>query len=201
MVSNVCTNMYFLSKFFDGYTPIRLPSVYEFHNILFKFSFDFEYAPSCDPALSGRMIEGPHARKVMLSAGHATPGTLEEASREGKQVGRAEPQSHAGDQLSARLFAAKPLMWWGQSELPQLPWAKPAHGLILVIDMWAGLSGLLVALLALGVRCVAIAAEQDHDLVATAQRHFPNLAAVDTVEEFAAAVSSLSLGEGPSRLS
>ena len=60
-----------------------------------------------------------------------------------------------GEGLAERLYAAKPIVWRGQSELPQLPWEQPQQGLLLVIDLWSGIGGLLVALMALGIRCVA----------------------------------------------
>ena len=62
--------------------------------------------------------------------------------------------------IAQRLFAAKPLTWRGQGELPQFPWPQPYQGLVPVIDMWSGIGGLLVALLALGIRCVALSADR-----------------------------------------
>ena len=66
--------------------------------------------------------------------------------------------------LGGRLAAAKPVAWKGRGELLQLPWPTPCSGLVLVVDLWSGLAGLLVALLALGVRFVAITAEMDNRL-------------------------------------
>ena len=53
--------------------------------------------------------------------------------------------------LAERLYAAKPLAWRGRGELTQLPWSTPCSGLLLVVDLCTSLTGLLVALLALGV--------------------------------------------------
>ena len=50
--------------------------------------------------------------------------------------------------LAEALQAAKQVTWRGQGELPQLPWRQPAQGLVLVVDLWSGVGGLLVALLA-----------------------------------------------------
>ena len=81
------------------------------------------------------------------------------------------------------LYAARPLTWRGQGELPQLPWPQPHKGLVLVIDMWSGIGGLLVALLALGIRCVAISAEQDEEILPSVKQHFPNVVHVPSVEQ------------------
>ena len=96
--------------------------------------------------------------------------------------------------LSQLLAAAKPIIWRGRSELVQLPWATPCAGLVLVIDLWAGLGGLLVALLSLGVRCIAVAAEMDTRLHVPLRKCFSNLVLVDKVEhlrgdDFLAALS------------
>ena len=74
--------------------------------------------------------------------------------------GPAKPlRQGGGSEVASALQAAKQVTWRGQGELPQLPWPQPHQGLVLVVDLWAGISGLLVALLALGVRCIALAAE------------------------------------------
>ena len=85
--------------------------------------------------------------------------------------------------LGARLYGAKPIVWRGQSELPQLPWEHGQRGLFLVLDLWSGIGGLLVGLLALGIRCIAVSAEQETMLHAAAGTNFPNLVMVNSVEE------------------
>ena len=77
--------------------------------------------------------------------------------------------------LSQRMAAAKPLLWKGRGELPQLPWQRPCQGLVLVIDLWSGLGGTLIALLALGIRCIALSAEMDVNLHRALASAFPNL--------------------------
>ena len=52
-----------------------------------------------------------------------------------------------------------------------------------MVDLWSGIGGLLTALMALGLRCVAVAAEQDHTLRLATHTHFPNLVSVSSVEE------------------
>ena len=63
--------------------------------------------------------------------------------------------------VAAQLAAARPVTWRGSGELLQAPWAKPPKGTWLVIDLWAGISGLCIALLALGCQFYALAAESD----------------------------------------
>ena len=85
--------------------------------------------------------------------------------------------------LAALLYGAKPIAWRGRSELPQFPWPHDQQGLYLVLDLWSGLGGLLVGLLALGIRCIAVSAEQDTTLHAAASSSFPNLVIVKKVED------------------
>ena len=85
--------------------------------------------------------------------------------------------------LGGRLAAAKPVAWKGRGELLQLPWPTPCSGLVLVVDLWSGLAGLLVALLALGVRFVAITAEMDNRLGAATAASLPNIVHARRVED------------------
>ena len=100
-------------------------------------------------------------------------GQLQPTAQE--EIGRSTP-------LADALCTAKQITWRGQSELPQMPWPQARPGLVLVVDLWSGISGLLVALLALGVRCIAVAAEQQKDLWPAVQRSFPHLIHVKEVE-------------------
>ena len=84
--------------------------------------------------------------------------------------------------LAEALATAKQITWRGQSELPQMPWPQARQGLVLVIDLWSGIGGLLIALLALGVRCIAVSAESQHCLLPTVQKHFPHVVHADSVE-------------------
>ena len=93
-----------------------------------------------------------------------------------------EARSVLDEEVSNKLYAARPLSWKGGSDLPQLPWAAQCSGLVLVIDLWAGLGGLLISLLALGIRCIVLSAEQDADLRNMKTRLFPNLVEISSVE-------------------
>lgn len=51
-----------------------------------------------------------------------------------------------------------------------------------MVDLWAGIGGLCLALLALGVHIYAISAESDPDARAASQATMPNLVHIDSVE-------------------
>ena len=93
-----------------------------------------------------------------------------------------EAQNCLVSKIGSQLYASKHISWRGPGELMQLPWATAVKGLVLVLDLWAGFSGALVALLALGVRVVALAAESNADARAVASRNFPGLVHVEWVE-------------------
>ena len=104
------------------------------------------------------------------------------------QVGR-PPPGHSQVALpmgvAARLLAAKPVRWAGKGELLQLPWRPNIQGTVLVIDLWSGVSTLLVALLSMGVNCVALCAEnaQDGEVQRLTARAFPQVVEVLNVED------------------
>ena len=100
----------------------------------------------------------------------------------GLPTGKGSGHAPAASALAHRMLAAKQVTWRGQSELPQMPWPMPRPGLVLVVDMWSGIGGLLVALLALGVRCIAVSAEQDATILPSVQQHFPHVVHTETVE-------------------
>ena len=80
------------------------------------------------------------------------------------------------------LAAAKPAAWKGAGDLIQLPWECRNRGLFLVVDLWAGVGGLLVALVSLGCRCIVLAAEQDQGVARCHARAFPQSVMVQYVE-------------------
>ena len=89
------------------------------------------------------------------------------------------PDGHSGHVTMAdRLYAAKPVTWRGQGDLPQFPWAKPFKGTWLVVDLWSGIGGLLVALLAMGVHFYAVAAEMDDEAAHCTQVVMPHVVPV-----------------------
>ena len=86
--------------------------------------------------------------------------------------------------LSARLAAAKPVTWRGKGDLAQYSWTgTPLKGSWLVIDLWAGYSGLVIAMLCLGVHCYALAAECNPTARACAAQVMPQIVHVDAVEK------------------
>ena len=54
---------------------------------------------------------------------------------------------------------------------------------MLVVDLWSGLAGGLVALLALGVRFIAISAEMDPHLAKALKMNIPNVIHASWVED------------------
>ena len=73
-------------------------------------------------------------------------------------------------------------------DLPQFVWARPLVGAWLVIDLWAGFSGLCLALLAMGTRFHAVAAENDPIPAQATQQCLSQVVAVDAVENVTGAV-------------
>ena len=84
------------------------------------------------------------------------------------------------------LFAAKQAVYRGRGEVPQLRWHLTAYGLVLVVDLWSGIATTVLALLALGVRCVVLAAEEDPEARQITETNFPNVVHVERVEEVTA---------------
>ena len=107
------------------------------------------------------------------------PETNEKAT---KQAERSASITHIKD-IAAKLAAAKPARWHGRGELLQLPWDAPIAGPVLLIDLWAGMSGAVLALLSLGVRVYVLAAESDPYARAVAQMNITNLVHVTAVEQ------------------
>ena len=89
-------------------------------------------------------------------------------------------------ELSQRLHGAKPVTWRGRGDLAQVPWTSPPRGTWLVLGLWAGYSGLCVALLQLGMHFFAAAAECDADARRVAHENMPNIVHVERVEALTA---------------
>ena len=100
-----------------------------------------------------------------------------------RQITLREPMELTPSALATRLVGAKPVTWRGRGDLPQFPWGISIRGTWLVLDLWAGIGGLCIALLALGVHIYAISAESDPVASAAAQAAMPNLVHIDSVEE------------------
>ena len=88
--------------------------------------------------------------------------------------------------LASRLHGAKPVTWRGKGDLAQVPWTAPPRGAWLVLDLWAGYSGLCLALLQLGMHFYAVAAECEVDARSVAHNNMPNIVHVDRVEALTA---------------
>eukprot|EP00435_Cladocopium_sp_Y103_P064411 s568_g26.t1 len=94
-----------------------------------------------------------------------------------------------GGSLAEKLAAAKPVVWRGKGDLPQFPWASPPlRGSWLVLDLWAGYSGLCIALLAMGVHFYALAADTDPVCRACSQATMPHIVHATAVEHIQARV-------------
>ena len=61
--------------------------------------------------------------------------------------------------VSAASAAAKPATRRGSADLLQFPWEAKAQGVLLVINLWAGVGSLLVTLVNLGCRRIALTVE------------------------------------------
>ena len=113
-------------------------------------------------------------------------GSVAQSEPQAREIflkGTIRPRASPGDKWPQQLAAAKSVSWRGQGDLPQLAWAKPLTGSWLVLDLWAGVSGLCLALLCAGTRFFAVAAERDfvpNEVVATT---LPNVVQVDSVED------------------
>ena len=109
------------------------------------------------------------------------------ASSEAHRCVLLRPEGHSGHTpMADRLYGAKPITWRGQGDLPQFPWAKPFKGTWLVLDLWSGIGGLLVALLSMGVHFYAVAAEMDEEAAHCAQAVMPQVVPVRRVEDLRA---------------
>ena len=82
------------------------------------------------------------------------------------------------------LAAARPVVYRHEAPLCQVPWTCKLQGLWLVIDMFSGSGGLLVALATLGIRCIAICIEKDDEAAQAVEIAFPDAIHMVSAEEF-----------------
>lgn len=94
----------------------------------------------------------------------------------------------APDLVGARLVAARPVTWRGRGELCQCPWMRPLRGSWLVIECWAGVGGLALALLSMGVQFWSLSAECDPTAVQVSQSCMPQTVHVQRVETLRASM-------------
>lgn len=131
------------------------------------------------PAVPPLELKAPLERRVTKtpsppdSSGPARTVLFQDASH-ATSVGAAE--------LPHRLQASKPVSWRGRGDLYQVPWTSPPRGTWLVLDLWAGYSGLCLALLQMGMHFYAVAAECDEVAREVAHHNMPNIVHVTQVE-------------------
>ena len=85
-----------------------------------------------------------------------------------------------GPELGQRLEAAKPAVYKGGGLLPQVPWKVNRTGMVLLVDLWSGFGGSILALLALGMQVIAVAAE-NAEVREVCHRNTPNVVHVADV--------------------
>ena len=102
-------------------------------------------------------------------------------------VQRGKPEATAPE-LATRLRASKPVTWRGRGDLSQVPWTPSLKGTWLVLDLWAGISGLCIALLQMGLHFYGVAAECDEVASMVAQTNMTNLVHVPRVEDLSASI-------------
>ena len=85
-------------------------------------------------------------------------------------------------EVQSRLSVSKPVGWRGRGEVPQYPWSSV--GTWLLVDLWSGIGGTILACLSLGLRVLVIAIEQDPVAAERAAQSFPNVISLQYVEDF-----------------
>ena len=100
---------------------------------------------------------------------------------QGKELGY-QFQYCPPSEVHARLSVCKPVAWRGRGELPQYSWSS--MGTWIVVDLWSGIGGTIMACLALGLRIFAVAIEQDAVAAERAVQSFPSLVSMQYVEDF-----------------
>ena len=135
------------------------------------------------------LCQGSDVRRVSLDApprlvqAEQWPRTTSRQSRAEDSESHNQPPAEASSELASRLRAARPVTWRGGGDLPQLPNISAPRGTWLVLDLWAGLSGLSVALLALGLHFYGLAAEVDSAAVECVRQVMPSLVHTPRVED------------------
>ena len=85
--------------------------------------------------------------------------------------------------MASLLAAARPVTWRGKGDLMQLPWAVPPKGTFLLVELWAGMSGLALAMLAVGMTFYAASAEVDATARSCSQAVMPQIVHFESVEK------------------
>ena len=99
-----------------------------------------------------------------------------------KLVGKPQKPGLVDDvgSLASRLAAAKCATYTGLGAAAQLPWRVPS-GSVLVLDMFGGFGGTILALSALGFRFVVVHMESDKRAATAAAGVFPQIVHVPDV--------------------
>ena len=142
--------------------------------------------PMLHPAVSEVVVEGstgcPRScqpekpspcRKVIMGSSEAAPREVL-ASAEGLSW------------VASRLLSAKPVVWRGRGDLCQVTWTPVLRGTWLVLDLWAGISGLCMTLLQMGLHFYGVAAECDETAARVSAANMPSLIHVQRVEDIKA---------------
>ena len=126
------------------------------------------------PFPKGALIRSTTEDKILIVA----RDDANASSVVGPQIRRAEKCSTLAD----RLEAAKPVVYRAGGTLPQFPWSTRRAGMILVVDLWSGFGGTLMAALALGAQIIAVSAENNPEVAHVARLSMPNAVRVESVE-------------------
>ena len=94
---------------------------------------------------------------------------------------RASAEEASG--VASRLLSAKPVAWRGRGDLCQVTWTPVLRGTWLVLDLWAGISGLCMTLLQMGLHFYGLAAECDDMAARVSAANMPSLVHVQRVED------------------
>ena len=112
----------------------------------------------------------------------STPAPCEPSEPSESRVAGIPRQVMLQDDMASRLAAARPVTWRGKGDLLQLPWAVPPKGCFLPVELWSGVSGLAIAMLAVGMHFYGAAAECDPVARRRAQAVMPHLVHYEKVE-------------------
>ena len=108
-------------------------------------------------------------------------------SRFARVLASSEPQGwHVGPQQYHPAWDSMRIVTYvGTSPLPQLPWPTPRHEPVLLVSLFDGIGGALVASMALGMNFAAVCIEHDPEAVQVVQgcfrhvMHWPDVTTFD----------------------
>lgn len=127
----------------------------------------------------------PPSKRVRSAAPRAVTEPILEPSSQDMQPIFDTPEAHLVA-VPTILAAAREIVYRGSSPLIQVPWKCKMAGLWVVIDLFNGSGGLLIALAALGIRAIVLAVEIDEHVASITCAAFPDAVPLCKVEEFEA---------------